>query len=354
MNKSAEKSIHTLKPGDKITRFFVIRKIELKTKKNGEPYVVMEFGDPSGRITATFWDNPLDYFNQYKTADVVKIMGTITQYKDTLQLSVDKIRKTGPGDNINRYDFLPKINLDLDQCKKDFLNILSSIENVHLKALIDKTLNHPLYKESFFIAPGGKLWHHAYMGGLLEHTFSVMTVCNSMCKQYPKADRDLLLTGAALHDIGKVEEYTYSMGYIDYSDEGRLWGHISIGAQRIRSFIEEMELENGFPEELKKNIIHLILSHQGELEHGSPVLPATLEAMILYYADEMDSKANALQHIIEQDKAPGKNWSRYIHLLNRFIYLGGENKVADHKSTDYSSESDPDSPLPLFDQSPDS
>ena len=133
--------------------------------------------------------------------------------------------------------------------------------------------------------------------------------------------RDLLITGAILHDIGKLDEYGYDEGFIDFTDEGRLWGHISIGAQRIRTVIEEMEKEESFPAEMKKQLIHLILSHQGKLEHGSPVLPATMEAMILYYADEMDSKANALKHIIERDSEPGRRWSQYINLLDRFIYL---------------------------------
>jgi len=135
------------------------------------------------------------------------------------------------------------------------------------------------------------------------------------------ADRDLLITGAILHDIGKIDEYGFDQGFIDFTDEGRLWGHISIGAQRIRTLIEEMEKKEGFSPELKKQLIHLILSHQGELEHGSPVLPATIEAMILYYSDEMDSKANALKHIIQRDSEPGRKWSQYVNLLDRFIYL---------------------------------
>jgi 3'-5' exoribonuclease len=171
-------------------------------------------------------------------------------------------------------------------------------------------------------APGGKLWHHAYLGGLLEHTIAVVELCRTMAGIYPMVNRDLLMTGAILHDIGKIEEYGYGRGFIDFTDEGRLWGHISIGAQCVRAAIEELEREDGFPEELKTQVVHLILSHQGELEHGSPVLPQTLEAMILYYADEMDSKANALKHIIERDAKSGRTWSQYINLLDRFIYIG--------------------------------
>jgi len=151
-----------------------------------------------------------------------------------------------------------------------------------------------------------------------------------MSELYPFCNRDLLLTGALLHDIGKIDEYGYDKGFIDFTDQGRLWGHISIGAQLVRKAVEDIEESSSFSEELKKNIIHLILSHQGEYEHGSPVLPKTLEAIILYYADEMDSKANAFQHIIERDSEPGKRWSKYIRLVDRFLYLNqGEDDVVE-------------------------
>jgi 3'-5' exoribonuclease len=152
---------------------------------------------------------------------------------------------------------------------------------------------------------------------------AVVRVCETMTEIYPMVNRDLLMTGALLHDIGKIEEYQTDEGYIEYSREGRLLGHISIGAQRVRSIIEEMEKEEPFPEELKQLLLHLILSHQGELEHGSPVLPMTMEAMILYYSDEMDSKTNALLQIIQRDQAPDRLWSQYVRLLDRYIYLGG-------------------------------
>ena len=333
MNEPETKAIRDLKPGDKLYQFLIIRKLELKTKKNGDPYLLMEFGDHSGRIPATFWDDPTAKYNHFQVGHVVKLQGTITEYNQSLQLSVDRIRNITPEEKVNILDFVPQPEFDTSLLIKKLHTVKTSVKNKYLSKLIEKIFTHPVYQDAFSRAPGGKLWHHAYLGGLLEHTLSVIAICEKMAALYSMIDRDLLVTGALLHDIGKVEEYNYDQGFIEYSDEGRLWGHISIGAQRIRTIIEEIEREDDFPVELKKNIIHLILSHQGKLEHGSPVVPATLEAMILYYADEMDSKANALIQIIEREKKPGKNWSKFIPLLERFLYLGKDAPDLNKKSS---------------------
>ncbi len=315
--------IQDLVPGVKITAFFILRKKELKTKKNGVPYLLLELGDRSGRISATLWDDAQSVYETIDTGDAVKVMGSVIVYKDSNQIAVEKIRKADPSDRINIKDFVPQRELDIENLMQDFEKTIESVKTVPLKRLLHKVFHDPWWMDRFKEAPGGKLWHHAYLGGLLEHTLAVVKVCETMALLYLRVNRDLLITGALFHDIGKIDEYGYDQGYIDFTDEGRLWGHISIGAQRIRTIIEEMEEEEeGFPRELKRHVIHLILSHQGKLEFGSPVLPMTLEAMILFYADEMDSKANALQHIIERDIEPGKLWSKYVPLLDRFIYLG--------------------------------
>ncbi len=315
--------IQDLAAGEKITAFFILRKKELKTKKNGAPYLLMELGDRSGRVSATLWDHAQSVYDAIEPGNAVKVMGSVTVYKDSNQIAVEKIRKADPSDHIDIKNFIPQRELDIENLVQDFKNTIESVKTPPLKNLLHKIFHDPWWMDRFKEAPGGKLWHHAYLGGLLEHTLAVVKVCETMALLYPKVDRDLLITGALLHDIGKIDEYGYGHGYIDFTDEGRLWGHISIGAQRIRAIIEEMEKEaEGFPRELKRHVVHLILSHQGKLEFGSPVLPMTLEAMILFYADEMDSKANALLNIIERDAEPGKRWSKYVPLLDRFIYLG--------------------------------
>ena len=328
--------IQELVAGEKIGSFFIIRKRELKTKKDGTPYLLLELGDQSGRISATVWDNAKSVYDTFQTGDTVKVEGTVMMYKDSKQIAVEKIRKADSSDGMEKMDFIPQRELNIETLLKDLEKTVESVKTLPLKRLLQKVFHDPWWIDRFKKAPGGKLWHHAYLGGLLEHTLAVVKVCETMALLYPKVERDLLIAGALCHDIGKIDEYGYDQGYIDFTDEGRLWGHISIGAQHIRTMIEKMEKEEGFPLELKKQMIHLVLSHQGKLEYGSPVLPMTLEAMILFYADEMDSKANALLHIIEKDSEPGRRWSRYLPLLDRFIYLGGTDPSEKKEDVDQS------------------
>jgi 3'-5' exoribonuclease len=323
-----------------VTGFYVIRKSELKTKKDGSPYLLLEIGDNTGRIAANIWNNADSHYASFKVGDIVKLLGTVQSFQDTLKITVDKIRSAKPEDGQIHRNFIKTGDFDISALWTQMTEYIESIQNIYLKKMLNTLFGDPWWKDRFKDAPGGKLWHHAYLGGLLEHTLSVVAICDAMAKLYPKINRDLLIAGALVHDIGKIDEYGFDKGFIDFTDEGRLWGHISIGAQQIRSLIEKLEEKDEFPNELKKQLLHLILSHQGELEHGSPVLPATLEAIILYYSDEMDSKANAFQHIIERDSAHGRKWSQYIQLINRFIYLG-ENSSSENQTELFIENSNP-------------
>lgn len=329
----AEKSfrqIAGLKAGEKAMGYFIIRKKEWKSKRDGTPYLLFELGDASGRVSATLWENLHPAGDLHRVGDIVKVMGTVMDFNDSRQISIDRIRKAEEKDGIDPKDFLRTGEIDADALLSRLRQTVESLNDAALRNLLERIFSEPAFQERFKEAPGGKLWHHAYLGGLLEHTLSVVYICNTLCRIYPDLNRDVLTAGAILHDIGKVEEYDWGRGYIEYSDEGRLWGHISIGAQRVKGEIEAVETSEGFPAELKKTLLHLILSHQGKLEQGSPVLPMTREAVALYYADELDSKLNALSHIIERDREPGKAWSKYIQLMDRFIYLGDANsKIKD-------------------------
>lgn len=329
-----QKTIRDCKPGDRITGYFTVRKSELKTKRDQSPYLLLELGDSTGRIHATIWDDIKTIQNTIQMGDIIKIQGTVIEFNKRSQINIEKIRKSTEEDGIRQIDFVPRSQIASGSMTKKLNETIRSIQTQPLHNLLKRIFDNSELADLFNNAPGGKLWHHAYIGGLLEHTLSVVEICQIMSKIYPKADRDLLVTGALLHDIGKIDEYGYEQGFIDFTDEGRLWGHISIGAQRIKKEIEEMEKEGGFPAELKKHLLHLILSHQGELEHGSPVVPMTLEGIILYYADEMDSKANAVQHVIERDTEPGKHWSQYVQPINRFIYLRNTENPDTNQSED--------------------
>ena len=195
-----------------------------------------------------------------------------------------------------------------------------SVENSHLKELLNRVFTDSEIREQFKDAPGGKLWHHNYLGGLLEHTLSVTDIADRVGQMYPDIKRDLIIAAGLLHDIGKISSYTYKT-LIDFTDDGRLVGHIVIGAQMVKDKIREIK---DFPKDLEMELTHLILSHQGKLEHASPVVPMTLEGLILYYADEIDSNANAYQRITKREKEPGRKWSSYVSLINRYLYFGGE------------------------------
>lgn len=332
-NETQHQNIDSLKQGDTVRSFYVIRRLELKTKKDGQPYLSMELGDATGRIAAMLWTNASETHEMVDVGTIARVLGTVSVFNDNLQLSIERMRPALPEDPVEPSDFIPRKGLDFETMQNQFKIVLKSIVQPDLQKLLESVFTEDFF-EKYAKAPGGKLWHHAYVGGLLEHTLSIIQICETMAKKYDKVNRDLLVTGAIFHDVGKLEEYTYEKGFIDFTDEGRLWGHISMGAQWLRQWIEVLEKTGGFPIELKRQLIHLVLSHQGQLDHGSPVTPQTMEAMILYYADEMDSKANALDHILDRDREPGRKWSKFITLLDRFVYLGDTSNDSDEIKDD--------------------
>jgi len=317
--KNAIHPIGQMREGQEVTGFYVVRKKQLKTKRDGAFYLHLELGDASGRITANIWDDASSLDERIKTGSIVKVRGRVNSYHNTLQLSIAKVRPASEQDAVDASRFLPKTECDLNSLKRSMQEMLDSVENRWLRKLLDSFFRDADWLKRFQEAPGGKLWHHACLGGLFEHTMTVVKACHMLLKNYEALDRDLTITAAFLHDIGKMKEYRYDQGFIEYSDEGRLIGHISIGAQQVRDQIRSID---GFPEALEMKLVHLLLSHQGELEHGSPVVPLVPEGMVLYYADEMDSKVNALQHIQKRDREPGRHWSQWVPVLERFIYLG--------------------------------
>jgi len=321
MKKKSNLDIREFEPGQTITGFFAVRKKELRTKKDGDPYLFLELGDKTGRIPATVWETPEKVDQKIKVGSIVKIQGKIVAYQDHLQITVDKARPAAPSDGISPEDLLPACSREASELWKETDALIASIRETPLKRLLEKVFGNKTFRKRFEHAPGGKLWHHAYLGGLLEHTLGVAQLCDRAAQQDRELHRDLLIAAALLHDIGKIESYGTD-GFIDYTDVGRLWGHIVIGAQNVRTLIEQMDQKEPFPEEIKKQLIHLLLSHQGALEHGSPVVPMTPEALVLYYMDELDSKLNAFKHVRERDRDSERGWSRYVPVMERFFYFG--------------------------------
>lgn len=305
-----------LKPGSEIADFFVLRKKEIK-EYNGQRFLKLELGDKTGRIDGVVWDNPEEIFNLAEAGEIVKIKGWVTTYRDASQIKVERLRKAIQNE-IDLSDFLPSSEKEPSVLLEEFKKVVSSVQNPHLRKLLELLLEDSNLTDKIKGTPGGKLWHHAYVGGLLEHTLKVTQICEKAASMYPLANRDLLITGALLHDIGKINSYS-AKGFFDYTDEGRLVGHIVSGEELVAKKMQEI---SNFPPELALQVKHLILSHQGQLEYASPVVPQTIEAVILYYADEMDAKVDAFGHIIKTQKRKGKKWSDWVHLIDRYIYLG--------------------------------
>ena len=314
-----DKLIRDLRPGDETVSFFILRKKETKAKhESGEIYLSLELGDRSGRIQGTLWDDVKENSSNLARGDIIKVQGKVITYKDRSHLSIEKIRKVEEKDQVDVTRLVPVTEKDRDRLFEHLNELIANVSHSQLKTLLESIFSDQLIRKRFGDAPAGKLWHHAYLGGLLEHTLSVTDICVAVGKMYPRINCDLLMAGALLHDIGKISSFSFRT-LIDYTDEGRLIGHIVQGAQLVREKIASI---SNFPVELERHLLHLILSHQGKLEQASPVVPMTLEALILYYADEIDSKTNAFLRIEKREKQSGVKWSSYVKLLDRYLYFG--------------------------------
>jgi len=311
--------IRDIQAGDKIVAFFVLRKKEIRTKREtGEIYLSVELVDASGRISGSLWEAPQPAYQAVEKGDVVKVKGTAISYKERLHLSIEKLRGVTSRDRVEAEQLVPASDTDLQTLVERLEKLVASVHEPFLKRLLDDVLQDPQLRTGLQHAPGGKLWHHNYLRGLLEHTVSVATLVDKIAAHYPAANRDLLVTAALLHDIGKVDSYRYDT-LIEYTDAGRLLGHIVLGSQIVQRKIDSID---GFPMQLAMELQHLVLSHQGKLEQASPVVPMTLEGLILYYADELDSKTNAFQRV--QRKEGKQAWSSYVKLLDQFFYFGSD------------------------------
>ncbi len=307
------------------TTFCVVRKQEVRHRNNGKPYLVLELGDRSGRLKAKLWDHIESYLAITQAGAIVKIQAMVQEFRGSKELKITRIRAAKAEDQIDTLELLPRSPHDPAQLEKQLQEHIDSLDNPQLRKVIEELLSEPRFRKAYLQTPAGKLWHHNYLGGLLEHVVTMLEMSDPLMKFYPRIDRDLLKAGIILHDLGKVKEYSLN-GYIDFSDQGRLHGHVAMGYHELAATLEDME---EFPEDLRERLLHLMISHPGEAEFGAAVKPMTLEAIALQYLIALSANTNALCRIIEYDALPNSRWTKYIHLLDRFIYVGptpaGEN-----------------------------
>jgi 3'-5' exoribonuclease len=286
-----------LEGGQAVTSLFLVREKEIRTSpRTGTSWLQLELADRTGTISAKMWDNFSGIAGTFEPDDVVEIRGRVKLYNGQKELTVEQITPAAERD-YDLSDFLPHTKYDVEKLYQELHAALDAMKNPWLKQLLVSVIEDPRIVPRLKRAPAAMTMHHAYLGGLLEHVVSLAGLARHLSLHYPELDADLLLAGVVLHDIGKIEELRYTRG-IDYTTEGRLLGHITIGAGMAR---EKMKDIPNFPAPLAAVVEHLILSHHGSHEFGSPVLPRTREAMALHLLDEIDSKMGAMRATIESD-----------------------------------------------------
>jgi 3'-5' exoribonuclease len=307
--------INQLAEGDRIVAHFLVKSKHLLSTKSGKPYLSLILQDKTGSISARVWDNASEFYDTFKTNDIIKIDATVELYNKELQVVIRRLRPS-ESDEVDLEDFLPRSAHDVDEMFMELLSYVESIENPHLKALLESFFHDEDFSAKFKQASAARNIHHVYVGGLLEHSLSTTRICEYLTTHYHHLDADLLITMALLHDIGKVKELEISPS-INYTEEGNLLGHIIIGIQMVDEKIEQIP---DFPPKLRILIEHMILSHHGQSDWGSPRPPMFLEAEILHRADDLDVKVDIITRTLAEDRDPESPWTAYQRALERILY----------------------------------
>lgn len=306
--------VNTLQEGDYLNDYFVAIRKDLRTKQSGGNFLGMVFKDRTGEVGGILWNNANDVANLFELGDVVGVRGQVNTYQNRLQIRVEQVTPLRDGE----YSLDDLVSAPEDT-KADMIalrGILDTIEQPFLRQLIDAFFADRAFVDAFASAAAAKKWHHEYRGGLVRHCYEMARLAETMTELYPDLDRDVLLTGVFLHDLGKLSEMSHEL-FVDYTTEGKLLGHLQIGADMAQ---EKIRAIPGFPEGLRLQLLHMVLSHHGELQHGSPVLPKTLEAIVLHHIDNLDAQAAAVSRIVRETKEKRLEWSDYIQLIDRVIW----------------------------------
>ena len=307
------KYISSFREGDRISGIYLCKNHQSAMAKNGKPYDNVTLQDKTGTIDAKIWDPGSAGINEFDAMDYVEITGNVTTFQGSLQLNITRTRRAqdteyDPG------DYLPVSTKDLDEMYTSLMTQLGQVRNLFLKQLIAKYFEDDLFIKAFKKHSAAKTVHHSFVGGLLEHTLSVVCMCSYFCDCYPYLNRDLLLTAAAFHDVGKLKEIS-AFPQNDYTDDGQLLGHIIMGSELVGYGCRSIK---GFPKRLASELQHCILAHHGEFEFGSPKKPALPEALALHLADNADAKLESMRELME-NPGTGDGWLGFNKLFESNI-----------------------------------
>ena len=303
--------IEVLKEGDKISDIYLCKQRQSLTTKNGKPYESVILQDKTGTVDAKIWEPNSQGIDDFDNLDYIEVVGDVVSFQGTLQVNIKRARKCSEGE-YDEKEYFPVSNKDIDMMYSEFLEYIKSVKNTYLSQVLDLFfVNSPKIIEAFKMHSAAKIVHHGFIGGLLEHTLGVVKLCDFYCKQYPLLNRDLLITAAALHDIGKIKELS-AFPANDYTDEGQLLGHIVIGSEWISDAVRQIP---DFPPKLARELKHCILAHHGKLEYGSPKVPSLAEAVALNYADDTDAKMQTMTELFFSFFTQNSEWLGFNRLF---------------------------------------
>ncbi len=316
------KFISSITERENIDQVFLVSEKQLRANRNGNSYLQLRLADKTGSVIGMLWNAGDAVFNSFENGNFLRVQGTTQVYNGNLQMIVTRVEKVDRS-TIDLADFETVNSAEIEKLAAKLAEILRSIRNVYLRQLAERFLADEAFMAKFCAAPAGVKNHHAHRGGLLTHVVSLMEVCRSVAPHYPEVDPELLLVGAFLHDAGKIDELTYD-GELGYSDEGQLIGHLVMAVGMVDSKVAEVEKLSGqaFPTELALRIKHMVVSHHGEYEFGSPKLPMTMEALALHHLDNLDAKLFAASQILKEDLNSESPWTSYNAPLARKFFKG--------------------------------
>lgn len=314
-----KKFIKDLADKEQFTTVFLVSDKQLLTDKNGRDYLSLSLSDKTGTLNGRMWDNASDVVDTFSSGDFVQVKGHVQLYQNRKQIVIHGL-KTVEAESIDVKDFLASSLRDVDEMYSELLEVIESLSNLHLKRLLQAVVKDKDKAQLIKNAAAAKTIHHAYVGGLMEHILSICKSMDFLASHYQFLNRDLLIFGAIFHDIGKIYELQVGNG-ISYTTKGRLVGHITIACELIDKEVSQIE---GFPDKLKDMCKHIVLSHHGRLEFGSPKRPKFLEAMIVSMIDELDSRVAAIKSFMDDERADANDWTRYSNQYERYFFLDTE------------------------------
>jgi 3'-5' exoribonuclease len=308
--------------GDAFDDIFLATDKQVKTNRQGQPFLQLELRDRSGSLVGRLWNAPESLTRQLNPGDFVKAKGKVQLFQGSLQIILSDVQPVR-GEKFDMTDFLPHTEQDIAKLQEKLKSLLFKATDPHLRALAQAFFMDEKLIREFCRAPAGVRQHHAYLGGLLEHVVTMMDAAERLMPVYPNLNRDLVLMGIFLHDIGKVRELRYDSAF-NYTDEGELVGHIVMGVEMLNEKLVQVEqlTEDPMPNELKYRLKHIIVAHHGQLDYGSPKLPMTPEAVFIYYLDNLDARTHAFVRDIKEDKNALSSWTAFNPNISRKLYKG--------------------------------